>query len=256
MKPHHVIPICDCQESLVAIPSNTFALETPHPYAKLGAPYGDKSPFYLRQSVLQQLIAAQAVLQDQHPGWHIQIFDAYRPLAVQRFMVDYTFAETIRAQGLTLAQLSDPLRETILQQVYQFWAIPSTDPATPPPHSTGAAVDVTLVNADGRVVDMGSPIDELSARSYPNFFSSNDQSATAVEAAARNTGEAIAFKDRQTFHHHRQILQGVMVAAGFCQHPNEWWHFSLYDQMWVWLTGQDNSNALGVARYGAVEHLY
>jgi zinc D-Ala-D-Ala dipeptidase len=246
MKPHHIVPISDCNEPLVAIPSTTFALETPHPYVKLGAPYGDKSPFYLRQSVLEQLLMAQAVLQDRYPGWQIQIFDAYRPLAVQRFMVDYTFAETIRAQGLTLAQLSDSLRESILQQVYQFWAIPSADPATPPPHSTGAAVDVTLVDADGQVIDMGSPIDELSPRSYPNFF---------AEDAAGEEGKAIAPEVRQIFHHRRQVLRDVMLAAGFCQHPNEWWHFSYHDQMWVWLNRQHDFSALSTARYGAVEHL-
>ncbi|HEY9623455.1 MAG TPA: M15 family metallopeptidase [Crinalium sp.] len=240
MKPYHRIPIQDCREALVPIPPDVFARETPHPYAKLGAPYGNKSPFYLRQGVLDRLITAQTLLQCQHPGWRIQIFDAYRPLAVQQFMVDYTLAETVRAQGLTLEQLSEEQRSHVLQQVYQFWAVPNPNPATPPPHSTGAAVDITLVDATEQVVDMGSPIDELSPRSYPNFFAEEG---------------AIAHPLSATFHTNRQRLRTIMLEAGFCQHPNEWWHFSFGDQMWVWLMQQADPSSSATARYGAVEHI-
>ncbi|MCZ0900835.1 D-alanyl-D-alanine dipeptidase, partial [Microcoleus sp. HI-ES] len=37
---------------------------------------------------------------------------------------------------------------------------------------------------------------------------------------------------------------------GFQQHPNEWWHFCLGDQMWAWLTNQNNSGSQLIARYG------
>ena len=43
-----------------------------------------------------------------------------------------------------------------------------------------------------------------------------------------------------------------MFAAGFQRHPNEWWHFSLGDQMWAWLSNQENPTHLVVARYGRV----
>ena len=101
---------------------------------------------------MDSLIIAQTKLQENYPGWHILIFDAYRPITIQQFMVDYTFAETVKAQGLTLDSLSlnEAKRQEILELVYQFWATPSLDPTTPPPHSTGAAVDVTLVNANGK----------------------------------------------------------------------------------------------------------
>ncbi|HEY9645306.1 MAG TPA: M15 family metallopeptidase, partial [Chroococcidiopsis sp.] len=173
MKPYQQVPIDECGEPLVAIPAAGFAFEQPHPYAKLGAPYGDKSPFFVRQGVLERLEQAQVLLQQRYAGWQIQIFDAYRPIAVQQFMVNYTFAQVLVQQGLDPEhpeQLSDRQQQEIWSQVYQFWARPNLDPATPPPHSTGAAVDVTLVDAHGRVVDMGSAIDELSPRSFPNYF--------------------------------------------------------------------------------------
>jgi zinc D-Ala-D-Ala dipeptidase len=234
MKPYQQVPIVECGEPLVPIPLDQFAIVTPHPYVKIGAPYGEKSPFYLRQGVLKSLLDAQHHLQQAQPGWRIQIFDAYRPIAVQQFMVEYTFAEMVRSQGLVVETLTADQRQTILEQVYEFWAVPSPDPATPPPHSTGAAIDVTLVDATGRTVDMGSAIDEISPRSYPNHFA---DSAIATE---------------QTFHHHRQLLQKAMRSAGFQPHPNEWWHFSQGDQLWAWLTNQINPDQPVVARYGRV----
>lgn len=240
MKPYQKIKIQECHEPLIPIPLELFATESPHPYQKLGAPYHlcqANSPYYLRQKVLDNLITAQTKLQQDYPGWRILIFDAYRPIAVQQFMVDYTFAETLKAEGLTLDSpaLTAAKREEILELVYQFWAVPSLDPATPPPHSTGAAVDVTLVDASGKTVDMGSPIDELSARSYPNYFC--DRTDTLA----------------QEYHQHRQLLAKVMLSVGFRQHLHEWWHFCLGDQMWAWLISQENSGSEVVARYGRVE---
>jgi D-alanyl-D-alanine dipeptidase len=241
MKPYQRVPIDECYEILIEIPIGDFAVETPHPYTKLLAPYGEKSPYYLRQGVLERLMKAQTVLQEKYPGWQIQIFDAYRPIAVQQFMVDYTFQQTLQAEGLSDADLTDSQRQAILARVYQFWAAPSLDPATPPPHSTGAAVDVTLVDATGQVVDMGSPIDEMSPRSHPDYY------ATEAEAQLGDLEQP----ERGQFHCHRQILKTAMITTGFAQHPNEWWHFSYGDQLWAWLTGQKSPN-LPTARYGAI----
>ncbi len=222
----------ECGEPLVPIPETTFDLLFPHPYVKLNAPYGNKSPFYLRQGVLECLMTAQEFLHVINPGWRIQIFDAYRPIAVQQFMVNYTFQEVVREQGLSLKDLTNAQRQEILASVYEFWAIPSLDVATPPPHSTGAAIDVTLVNHLGQVVDMGSPIDELSPRSYPNHFA-NSQAPS-----------------EKRHHYHRQLLHQVMTKAGFRQHPNEWWHFSYGDQMWAWLGHETDPYLPLIARYG------
>ena len=228
MKPYQQVPILECGEALVAIPSELSCV-SPHPYEKLGAPYGDRSPFYLRQGVVDRLLIAQQTLEKNHPNWQIQIFDAYRPVSVQQFMVDYTFLEVAQSQNLTPEDLTDQQRQDILQQVYQFWAIPNLDPAMPPPHSTGAAIDVTLVDEMGAAIDMGSPIDELSERSFPNHFT-----------------------EGSTFYQHRQILNEVMAIAGFKRHWNEWWHFSYGDQIWAWLMRQEISSQQFIAKYGRV----
>ncbi|PZV10183.1 MAG: D-alanyl-D-alanine dipeptidase [Leptolyngbya sp.] len=232
MKLYQAIPICDRNEPLVSIPGDRFALVQPHPYQALGAPYGNQSPFYLREEVLKALLQAQASLQHQYPGWCMQIFDAFRPVAVQRFMVDHTFLEQVQARGWQMNAITPAQRDEVMAEVVQFWAMPSDDPATPPPHSTGAALDVTLIDASGSVVDMGSPIDEVSPRSHPDHFAAGTTSA------------------EQAFHAHRTLLNQAMKSAGFRRHPNEWWHFSLGDQLWAWLRRQETGSDKFLAHYG------
>lgn len=231
MKPYRQVLIQECGEPLVPLPLEQFAVVTPHPYEALGAPYGDRSPYWLRASVAEALRKAQQHLQTIQPGWHIQIFDAYRPIAVQRFMVNHSAQELAQQQGHIFAQLSESAQQAILSQVYEFWALPSLDAKTPPPHSTGAAVDVTLVDEQGHPIDMGSPIDEISARSHPNHF----QQSTDPK--------------HQQFHKHRTQLRHILNQVGFQQHPSEWWHFSLGDQLWAWLTMQAGGEGCS-ARYG------
>lgn len=232
MKPYRQVPIQECGEPLVAIPLKLFAVETPHPYIKCGAEYAGKSPYYLRQGVLDRAIQAQERLQQLHPDWQIQIFDAYRPVEVQQYMVDYTFRDAVANRGLDLAELSPAESDQIWQDVYQIWAIPSFDLDTPPPHSTGAAIDITLVDELGIPVNMGSPIDEMSPRSQPQHFAN---SSDPVE---------------QNYHHNRQLLCQIMNYAGFVRHPEEWWHFSIGDQLWAWLNNQADPEHPLQAYYG------
>ncbi len=232
MRPYHQIPIFECGESIIAIPLELFAVESPHPYEKLGAPYGDRSPYYLRQSVIENLIQAQNYLELLKPKWRIQIFDAYRPIAVQQFMVNYSFAQAVEERGLIEAKLSPNQRQEVWQAVYEIWAVPSFDQKTPPPHSTGAAVDVTLVDDTGKIVNMGSPIDEMSERSHPDYYANSD------------------CPEAEKYHASRQLLRDVMLKAGFQRNPKEWWHFSFGDQMWAWLNNQSNPANSVSARYG------
>jgi zinc D-Ala-D-Ala dipeptidase len=233
MKPYQRLPIQDNAEPLVELPDG-FARCEPHAYAQLGAPYTDYSPFALRQGVIDRLTQAQDCLQTLQPGWRLQIFDAYRPVAVQQFMVDYTFAEVLRDRGWNANEITPEQRQAALAQVYQFWAIPNPNPLTPPPHSTGGAVDLTLIDAAGKPVDMGSPIDELSPRSYPEHYI------------------GLADPQAQTADRHRQLLAYCMAQAGFERHYHEWWHFSYGDQLWAWLRNRRELGQVAIARYGRV----
>lgn len=230
MKAYRSLPIAECGEPLVAIPNDFFLLTTPHPYAAFGAPYGDNTPWVVRKSVLQALHHARTELIRQRPGWRIRIFDAYRPNAVQAFMVRHEFIQL--AGGRPPEAVHDATeRVSLWERTYRIWAEPSADPATPPPHSTGAALDLTLTNADDQDIPMGSPIDENSDRSNPDYFANRDPA----------------------IHANRQCLLYVMQTAGFRRHAFEWWHFSLGDQMWAWSIREDDPHSTAMARYGRAD---
>ncbi|PZO44987.1 MAG: D-alanyl-D-alanine dipeptidase [Pseudanabaena frigida] len=226
-KPYQSIPIAECGEPLVTIPDRIFKID-PHPYVSLGAPYGDRSPFFVRQGILEKLQKSQAYLQTIRPHWQIAIFDAYRPIPVQQFMVDYSFAQLVESKGLEVNALSEDQKNSLIAEVMKFWAIPSHDPKTPPPHSTGAAIDVTLFDDQGQEVNLGSPIDEISDRSLPNYF------ANSID------------EQEMEFHCDRQLLNQVMTHSGFARHPNEWWHFSYGDQLWAWISNEKQAIYGGV----------
>jgi zinc D-Ala-D-Ala dipeptidase len=234
VRPWSSIPIHDNGEPLEALPRALLRLE-PHPYQSLGAPYGaGASPFRLRHGVIARLLQAQAALELRSPGWRLAIFDAWRPLAVQRFMVNHAIATECRSRGLDPAG-SGPQHEAVEAEVGRFWAPASDKPATPPPHSTGAAVDLTLADASGAPLSMGGAIDAIGAISEPDHY------ATAAE---QNPAGPAAL-----WHERRRTLAAAMTAAGFAQHPNEWWHFSHGDQLWAWRRGA------AAAIYGRVPEL-
>jgi len=233
VRPWSSIPIAPVDEPLEMLPSELLRIE-PHPYAAVGAPYGDgASPFRLRQQVVARLLQAQTCLQQQQPQWRLAIFDAWRPLAVQRFMVEHAIQQECDARGIH-HQLPSPERDAVVAEVGRFWAPPCEDPAMPPPHSTGAAVDLTLACLDGQLLDLGSPIDAIGAVSEPDHYRRVAERSAAGDGRTR----ALLFDQR------RDLLRQVMEDAGFARHPNEWWHFSWGDQLWAWRTGSPQ------ARYG------
>jgi zinc D-Ala-D-Ala dipeptidase len=234
MKPYRSIPIIEYGEPLVPIPRNKFAFFNPHPYQSLGAPYGNASPWMLRKSVLQALERAQTKLEAERPGWKIKIFDAYRPIAVQAFMVEREYVAQAQATGLDPQNLTEAAREKLAPKVLRLWGIPSDNPTTPPPHSTGAVVDCTLENSSGQEIDMGSPLDDNSELSIPNYF------ANATDTKS------------QVIHANRVLLARIMQNEGFRQHPIEWWHFSLGDQLWAYCERKERDDPTIIARYGRV----
>lgn len=108
-------------------------------------------------------------------GFTLLVYDAYRPQQAQ--------------QNLWLS-CSDP------------------DYVTPPGqgsnHCRGTAVDVTLVDHENKVVDMGSGFDEMHPHSHAYH--------PAMSAQAQR---------------HRLLLNGIMFGGGFCGIATEWWHFEL-----------------------------
>ena len=78
------------------------------------------------------------------------------------------------------------------------------DPAVGSNHTRGTAIDLTLVDAEGRELDMGTGFDDMTIASH--HFSD------AVSPAAQAN---------------RLLLMKVMEDAGFVHLAHEWWHYAL-----------------------------
>jgi len=81
-----------------------------------------------------------------------------------------------------------------------------------PPHSTGGAVDLSIIDPDGKKLDMGTKM------GVDYGLDKTRTDSTVISRAARKN---------------RQILIRVMTAAGFVNYPTEWWHWSYGDQYWA-----------------------
>jgi D-alanyl-D-alanine dipeptidase len=134
----------ECGEPHREIPAEIFRF-SPHAYQSVGAPYSKYSPFSVRETVATKLTSVTRELREH--GLALKFFDGYRPLAVQQFMVERTFQEFRDAER----NAGEP-DEEIWEQVFTLWARPNHDPLYPPPHSTGGAVDVTLVDTLNPVI--------------------------------------------------------------------------------------------------------
>jgi D-alanyl-D-alanine dipeptidase len=140
---------------------------------------------YLRPDVAQKIEAAHQWLQNEHKKG-LKMFDCYRPRPAQQRLWD---------------------------------VVPNPDYVTPPAkgsmHNRGLAVDLTLVDQNGKELNMGTPYD---------FF--------GKEAHTDNTNLPAAVLEN------RRLLKQAMTAQGFSGIRTEWWHFSINDSAplsdWEW----------------------
>jgi zinc D-Ala-D-Ala dipeptidase len=125
----------------------------------------------------------------------------------------------VHAPGLRPLVL-DALRPQRVQQ--QLWdALEGTDlrlylanPARGSIHSYGMALDITLLDADGRELDMGTGFDDMTELSHP----------------ALEEGFVLAGQLSEHQLANRRLLRAAMLQAGFFGINTEWWHFDCGDR--------------------------
>lgn len=224
------ITIDESHEPMLRL-EDTFLRFTPHPYESLGAPYQEKSPFFVREDVLARLHKAAYRLESLKKGYKLKIFDAYRPLAVQEFMIEFDTNKTaLEMFGLEYEKLLKEQQQEVKTLISRFWSpVPEDVFLNPPPHSTGGALDLTIVDEKGTALDMGTEIDELIDAAASDFYD-NTQSL---------------------YEKNRNLLVEVMSYADFTQLPTEWWHFSYGDQIWA-VDKSSSANSSICAKYGLV----
>jgi len=153
---------------------------------------------YVRPVCLLARQAAEALAQVERDlagqGLGLKVFDCYRPVrAVMHFV---RWARDVR-DVKTKAEFYPAVDK---RDLFRLGYI-----AAQSGHSRGATVDLGLVTlADGRELDMGTPFDTFSPRSWP--------SDTTVSVAAQKS---------------RATLAAAMRRRGFRPYDREWWHFTL-----------------------------
>lgn len=133
----------------------------------------DCAECFLRLKTVKALINANTEFIKK--GYKIKIFDCYRPLDIQKRM----------------------------------WKIvPNPDYVANPSkgsiHNRGGAVDITLVDTNGKELDMGTAFD---------FF--------GIEASHNYDNLSQEIKSN------RELLKNIMIQNGFNPINSEWWHYNL-----------------------------
>ncbi|RFO95758.1 D-alanyl-D-alanine dipeptidase [Rhodoferax lacus] len=139
-----------------------------------------------------ELCLRKAVQLAAQAGCKLKIFDAFRPHEAQV-----------------------ELWETAVDKLYV------ADPQLGSNHTRGTAIDLTLVDAQGAELDMGTDFDHMTSLSH--HFS--DQVSPVAQA-------------------NRTLLLGIMEQAGFVHLPHEWWHYDL--------PMQDDHTLIDSARLGSL----
>ena len=148
--------------------------------------YGDFNKCYLQPDVAQKLKLAQQYLKLKYPYYGLIIYDGARPHSVQ-----YKMWDSIRVPYAERSKyLSNPNEGSL--------------------HNFGAAVDVSIIDEHGYVVDMGTKYDYFGELAYPR-----------EEERLLNEGK---LTHNQVLS--REVLRDVMHQAGFWSIATEWWHFN------------------------------
>ena len=191
------VPVEECGEPLVDVSGVLLVDERKNKDSDSGA------ELLLRRGVLDRLLKAEALLPD---GLRLLFVEGYRPPVLQRRYFE-GYGDVLRAANPDWS--ADRIRSAASRYV---------SPPEIAPHTAGAAVDLTLADADGRELDLGTPMN-----------ANPEQSDGACYTDAGNiTAEARA---------NRAVLGTALGAAGLVNYPTEWWHWSYGDRYWALATG-------------------
>lgn len=190
--------IKECGEPLVDIEDEAERLGISMIFSPVAPEYSTK--MYLRSGVIQRLLKAAHRLQKRSDSQYVlEIYDTFRPLELQRKLFEKIQKEIIEKEGL--------YGKALWERTTQFIA----DPKLCPPHSTGGAVDLTIVDIKTKKeLDMGTTVD-------------------TIDSKAHTWNAGITAEQKKN----RKLLYDVMTNVGFVNLASEWWHFSYGDQYWA-----------------------
>ena len=163
--------------------------------------YGDLNSAYFVPEFADRVVLAQRILKSRHPEYTLLIYDAARPISVQRFM-----------------------RQTVEGTEFESFVADGTLGGR---HNYGVAVDLTIATNDGTPLNMGAEFDEFSEASSvkvtPDSSDAKSRSIDVYKSYVMSLAECgiIALDEAKN----RILLLEVMCEAGLVPYRREWWHF-------------------------------
>lgn len=169
----------------------------------------------MRKTVYDKLKEAQTLLPK---GLKFCLYEGYRSLELQQSIFDERY-KALRQADPTASH------EQIFKESTKFVSpvINLDGSKNIPPHSTGAAIDVYLVDDKGKVVDMGIHLDDT-YQDLKGIYCQTDSDVISSQAKA-----------------YRKIMNHALQSVGFINYPTEYWHWSYGDRYWAHQTQQQNA---------------
>lgn len=210
------IPVKENHEPLIDLVSQSAITLGPSPEIDNNTDYTK-----MRKTVYEKLLFAQRLLPK---NIKFCLYEGYRSLNLQQFLFE-SRQKNVLAAHPTLS--GKALFDEVIRMVSPV--VNYDGSLNIPPHSTGAAVDIYLVDENGDYLDMGI---------HPKDWLSDTDGMLS-----RTDAENISAEAKQN----RKILSEVMTKAGFVNYCTEFWHWSYGDRYWAFQTQQPH------AIYGVID---
>lgn len=210
------IPITENKEPLVDLKNQSIIAYGPSPEIP-----NNKDYTKMRRTIYEKLVQAQALLPK---GIKLCLYEGYRSLSLQRLLFDNRFS---KVRGLHPDWSEDQVFDETTRLVSPVMNKDGSQ--NTPPHSTGAAVDVYLIDEAGEPVDMGIQVKDWM----------DDEDGSLSQTESLNISDEAQ--------HHRDIMNKALLTVGFINYPTEYWHWSYGDRYWAHQAGYKH------AIYGGVE---
>ncbi len=166
----------------------------------------------VRKTVYEKLCQAQAFLPQ---NFRFQLLIGLRSLTIQQKLFEDVYRELEK-------KYPSKDQEELFDETCKFVAPVQTKEGVlnTPPHATGGAIDIVLIDWEGEMVDMGQDSQDL-----------------LIEEIIRTDSSCISQQARKN----REAMGDALKAVGFVNYPGEYWHWSYGDRRWAFETGAGHS---------------
>ncbi|MBF1183043.1 MAG: M15 family metallopeptidase [[Eubacterium] sulci] len=168
-----------------------------------------------RKEVVEMLYRAAENLPS---GYKFVIWDAWRPFALQKELFISYSSKIIKE--FHLENLTSEEQE---HEIAKFIADPIPNEELPPAHTTGGAIDLTIMRPDGKYLDFGTDFDAFTEKTRAAYYETIDVECDSKSKEIRDN---------------RRFLYNLMIEAGFGNLPSEWWHYEYGDKNWADIQGK------------------